>query len=143
MTAAGAGDVPVISLAKREEEVFLPGRSEPLRLPRDSAGLRLLQQIRDEAHRFALRHHRQRRGQGMTTSLFDGLPGVGPARRRAILRHFGSPERFLEATREELEAVPGLPPRVAARVHEHLHKTAAPRDASAPVPEPAARHGAS
>ena len=74
----------------------------------------------------------------MTASLFDGLPGVGPARRRAILRHFGSPDRFLEATREELEAVPGLPPKVAARVHEHLHKTAAPSDAAEAPAEPAA-----
>jgi excinuclease ABC subunit C len=142
LAAAGAERVPVIALAKREEEVYLPGRGEPLHLPPDSVGLRLLQQVRDEAHRFALRHHRQRRGRGMTTSLFDGLPGVGPARRRAILRHFGSPDRFLEATREELEAVPGLPPRVGARIHEHLHKTAAPREAAEPVVEPAARPGA-
>ncbi len=138
LAAAGAAGVPVVALAKREEEVFLPGRAEPIRLPPDSAGLRLLQQVRDEAHRFALRHHRQRRGRGMTASLFDGLPGVGPARRRAILRHFGSPDRFLEATREELEAVPGLPPKVGARVHEHLHKTAAPSDAAEAPAEPAA-----
>jgi len=142
MTAAGVEGVPVVALAKREEEVFQPGSSEPLRLPTDSAGLRLLQQVRDEAHRSALRHHRQRRGRGMTASLFDSLPGVGPARRRAILRHFGSPDRFLEATREELAAVPGLPPRVAARIHDHLHKTAAPQDAAEFVAEPAARSGA-
>jgi excinuclease ABC subunit C len=126
MASAGVADIPVASLAKREEEVFLPGRSEPVPLPPDTAGSRLLQQVRDEAHRFALRHHRQRRGQGMTASIFDALPGVGPARRRAILRHFGSPDRFLEASREELAAVPGLPAKVAARIWDHLHKTAAP-----------------
>jgi excinuclease ABC subunit C len=126
LAAAGVDDVPVVSLAKRLEEVFVPGRSDPVLLPEDSAGLRLLQQVRDEAHRVALRHHRTRRGQEMTTSLFDALPGVGPARRRAILRHFGSPDRFVEASREELEAVPGLPAKVAHRIYEHLHRTAAP-----------------
>jgi excinuclease ABC subunit C len=139
MAAAGVQRVPVVSLAKREEKVFAPGRAEPVDLPPDSAGLRLLQQVRDEAHRFALRHHRTRRGHGMTQSLFDALPGVGPARRRAILRHFGSPDRFLEASRDELAAVPGLPPKVAARIWDHLHKTAGP---SAPdAPEPAASAG--
>jgi excinuclease ABC subunit C len=125
LAAAGVGDVPVIGLAKKREEVFLPDRSEPVLLPEGSAGLLLLQQVRDEAHRFALRHHRGRRGRGLTGSLFDALPGVGPARKKAILRHFGSPDRFLEASREELEAVPGLPPKLARQIHDHLHKTAA------------------
>ncbi|MBM3561127.1 MAG: excinuclease ABC subunit UvrC, partial [Alphaproteobacteria bacterium] len=119
-------DVPMIGLAKQQEEVFVPGRSEPLLLPEDSAGLKLLQQVRDDAHRLALRHHRGRRGKGMTASAMDALPGVGPARRRAILRHFGSPERFLAATREEMEAVPGLPPKVARDIYEHLNKTGGP-----------------
>jgi excinuclease ABC subunit C len=119
-------DVPMIGLAKQQEEVFVPGRSEPILLPEDSPGLRLLQQVRDEAHRFALRHHRSRRGKGMTASAMDSLPGIGPARRRAILRHFGSPERFLAATREEMEAVPGLPPKVARDLYEHLNKTGGP-----------------
>ncbi|MDX6646059.1 MAG: excinuclease subunit [Miltoncostaeaceae bacterium] len=128
MAAAGveSGDIPVVSLAKRLEEVFRPGRSEPLPIPVDTPASRLLQQARDEAHRFALRHHRGRRGKGMTTSLFDALPGVGPARRRAILRHFGSPDRFLEASREELAAVPGLPAKLAREIHDRLHKTQAP-----------------
>ena len=125
MREAGV-DVPMIGLAKKQEEVFVPGRSEPILLPEDSPGLRLLQQVRDEAHRFALRHHRSRRGRGMTASAMDSLPGVGPARRRAILRHFGSPERFLAATREEMEAVPGLPPKVARDLYEHLNKTGGP-----------------
>ena len=126
MAAAGVDQIPVVSLAKREEEVFRPGRPDPLLLPEGSAGLRLLQQVRDEAHRFALRHHRGKRERGMTESLLDRLPGIGPARKRAILRHFGTPERFLEATRDELAAVPGLPPKVARDLYEHLHRTAAP-----------------
>jgi excinuclease ABC subunit C len=115
--------VPVISLAKRLEEVFVPGRSEPIVLPRDSAALQLLQRIRDEAHRFAVEHHRIRRDHSMKASVLDELPGVGPARKRTLLRHFGSPERFLGATREELEAVPGLPGKVARQIHEQLNKT--------------------
>lgn len=128
MRAAGV-DMPMVGLAKRMEEVFVPGHSDPLLLPEDSPGLRLLQQVRDEAHRFAVRHHRTRRGKGMTASAMDSLPGVGPARRRAILRHFGSPERFMAATREEMEAVPGLPPKVARDLFEHLNKTAGPEQA--------------
>lgn len=123
MADAGVTDVPTIGLAKRQEEVFLPGRSDPVLLPERSAGLRVLQQIRDEAHRVALRHHRGRRGRGMTASVLDDLPGVGPARRRAILRHFGSPDRILAASPEELAAVPGLPPKVARQVWDRLNKT--------------------
>ncbi len=126
MADAGVEGVPAVGLAKRQEEVFLPGRPDPLLLPEGSAGLRLLQQVRDEAHRFALRHHRSRRDRGMTTSVLDDLPGVGPVRRRAILRHFGSPDRFLAASPEELAAVPGLPPKVARSVWERLHRTAEP-----------------
>ncbi len=115
--------VTVISLAKRLEEVFVPGQREPIGLPGDSVALQLLQRLRDEAHRFAIEHHRTRRDRSMTTSILDELPGVGPARKRTILRHFGSPERFLSATREELESVPGLPGKVARRLHEQLHRT--------------------
>ena len=115
--------VMVVSLAKRLEEIYLPGRREPIVLPRDSRALQLLQRIRDEAHRFAGDHHRQRRSQSMKRSVLDELPGVGPARKRTLLRHFGSPERFLGATREELEAVPGLPGKVARQIHEQLNKT--------------------
>ncbi|HEY4280796.1 MAG TPA: excinuclease ABC subunit UvrC [Conexibacter sp.] len=115
--------VTVISLAKRIEEVFVPGRSVPIILPHDTPELQLLQRIRDEAHRFAIGHHRIRRDRAMTTSLLDGLPGVGPARKRALLRHFGSPEAFLAATREELEAVPGLPGKVARDLYLQLNKT--------------------
>jgi len=114
--------VTVISLAKRLEEVFVPGHPEPLPLPHDSEGLKLLQRVRDEAHRFAIEFHRARRDSSMTRSVLDDLPGVGPARKRSILQHFGTPERFLEASREELEAVPGLPGKVAREIHEYVHK---------------------
>ncbi len=130
MQAAGV-DVPMVSLAKRIEEVFVSGRSAPILMPEDSAGLRLLQQLRDEAHRFALRHHRGRRGKGMTASAMDSLPGIGPARRRAILLHFGSPERFMVASREEMEAVRGLPPKVARDLYEHLSKGGTPEQSGA------------
>jgi excinuclease ABC subunit C len=116
--------VAVVSLAKREEEVYLPGRGQPVLLPRDSAGLQLLQQVRDEAHRFALRGHRTRRAAGQTASLLDTLPGVGPARRRALIAHFGDVARLLEASRSELEAVPGVPGAVGRAIYDHLHRVA-------------------
>src|SRR5207248_3776785 len=101
--------VAVIALAKRIEEVFVPGRPDPIVLSRHSAGLQLLQRLRDEAHRFAVGFHRQRRESRGFGSLFDDLEGVGPARRRALLQHFGSVEGMLGATQEELEGVPGVP----------------------------------
>jgi len=115
--------VTVVSLAKRIEEVFQPAQSAPLLLDHDSPELQLLQRVRDEAHRFAVEFHRSRRDRSMTRSILDDLPGVGPARKRQILQHFGSPERFLEANREELEAVPGLPGKVAREIHAYVHKT--------------------
>jgi excinuclease ABC subunit C len=114
--------VAVISLAKRDEEVFVPDRAEPIRLDRHSPGLQLLQRVRDEAHRFALGFHRQRRDARAKESIFDTLPGVGPARRRALIQHFGSAERFLEATEEELEGVPGMPAKTARSIYAQLHK---------------------
>lgn len=122
LAAAGIRDVPVIGLAKRFEEIYLKGQPRPLRLTGDSSALGLLQRVRDEAHRFAITYHRQRRGRAMTGSIFDGLPGIGPARKRAILEHFGSPERFLAASRDELEAVPGVPAKVAREVYSFVHK---------------------
>jgi excinuclease ABC subunit C len=114
--------VLVVSLAKRIEEVFIPGRSEPLALPHDTPELQLLQRLRDEAHRFAITHHRQRRDRAMTASVLDELPGVGPARKRALLTHFGSPDAIMAASREELESVPGIPGKVARELHRELHK---------------------
>ena len=114
--------VAVVALAKREEEVFVPGASRPILLEHTSPGLQLLQRIRDEAHRVALRYHRTRRGARAMETIFETLPGVGPARRRAILRHFGSVERFLDASQEELEGVPGLPQKTARALYAQLHK---------------------
>ena len=125
LAAIQAYDLPrvaVIALAKREEEVFVPGRSEPVVLERDSAGLQLLQRIRDEAHRFALGFHRRRRDARSRESILDALPGVGPARKRALIQHFGSPERLLEASSEELEGVPGVPAKVGREIHAALHR---------------------
>jgi excinuclease ABC subunit C len=114
--------VAVIALAKREEEVFVPGRPDPIVLEPGSAGLQLLQRIRDEAHRFALGFHRQRRDKESRESILDALPGVGPARKRALMRHFGSPERLLAATAEELEGVPGVPAKTGRQIYAALHK---------------------
>ena len=128
LTAMQAYDLPrvaVIALAKRVEEVFVPGRADPILLDRHHPGLQLLQRIRDEAHRFALGFHRQRRDARARESIFDTLEGVGPARRRALLRHFGSAESVLAATQEELEGVPGVPAKTARRIYAQLHKTGA------------------
>ncbi len=114
--------VAVISLAKRIEEVFVPGRSDPILLDPRSPGLQLLQRIRDEAHRFAITFHRQRRDAAARESMFDQLEGVGPARRRALLQHFGSADGVLRASQEELEGVPGVPAKTARSIYAQLHK---------------------
>lgn len=115
-------DIPLRSLAKRDEEVFEPGRPEPVLLERNSPELHLLQRVRDEAHRFANTYHRNLRGKAMTASVLDELPGIGPARKEQILNYFGTPEAFTNASLEELEAVPGLPGKVAREVHARLHR---------------------
>jgi excinuclease ABC subunit C len=128
LAAMQAYDLPrvaVIALAKREEEVFVPGRSAPVRLARRDPGLQLLQRVRDEAHRFAVGFHRQRREARGFSSIFDGLEGVGPARRRALLNHFGSVEDMVAASVEELEGVPGVPAKTARRIYAQLHRTGA------------------
>jgi excinuclease ABC subunit C len=117
--------VAVVSLAKRIEEVFLPERRAPVVLPHDTPELQLLQRVRDEAHRFAITHHRTRRDRAMTASILDDLPGIGPARKRALLAHFGSPEAILAASSEELAGAPGLPPKIARDIWAHLHRTGA------------------
>ncbi|MGA2321105.1 MAG: excinuclease ABC subunit UvrC, partial [Solirubrobacteraceae bacterium] len=114
--------VAVVALAKRVEELFLPGRRSPLALEHSTPELQLLQRVRDEAHRFAVAHHRSRRDKAMTSSLLDELPGVGPARKRALLARFGAPEAVLAASREELQAVPGLPAKVGRELYGHLHR---------------------
>ncbi|MGK2954988.1 MAG: excinuclease ABC subunit UvrC [Solirubrobacterales bacterium] len=112
----------VIGLAKKLEEVFVPGSSDPVHLPADSQGSMLLQRVRDEAHRFAIGHHRGRRDKAMTESALDSLRGVGPARKRMLIKHFGTPDGVITASREEIEAVPGLPGKVAREIHEQLNR---------------------
>jgi len=116
----GFSDVPLFGLAKREEEVFAPRRSDPVILPPDSPGLHLLQQIRDEAHRFAVTYHRKVRKRSTLQSVLDDIPGIGPKRRTALLRHFKSVDGIREKTVEELAAVPGMTRAAAASVHKHL-----------------------
>ncbi|HET7481243.1 MAG TPA: excinuclease ABC subunit UvrC [Actinomycetota bacterium] len=121
MGELGIHDVKVVSLAKRMEEVWDPARpAEPIRIPRGAEALYLLQQIRDEAHRFAITYHRLRRGKRMTHSALDGIPGLGEARRKQLLKHFGSVKQVRAATLEDLYAVPALPKKVAEAVHEAL-----------------------
>ena len=115
--------VAVVSLAKRIEEVFRPGVATPIVLPHETPELQLLQRVRDEAHRFAVTHHRIRRDKAMTASIMDELPGIGPARKRALLKHFGSTEAVLDASREDLENVPGFPQKVARDLYAHLNRT--------------------
>ncbi len=120
-------DLPVIGLAKRMEEVYVPGSPEPLTLPRSSEALYLLQRVRDEAHRFAIAYHRKLRGRSMTRSALDGIPGVGEARRKELVRHFGSVRKLGQASVEEIAAVPGFGPRLAKTIWDHLHAGAGAR----------------
>jgi excinuclease ABC subunit C len=115
--------VTVVSLAKREEEIFVPGRKHPVMLDRNDPALKIMQRIRDEAHRFAITFHRQRRDKQLTSSVFDDLPGVGAARKGLLMRHFGSPEAVLKATRDELESVPGLPAKIGRQIFHYINKT--------------------
>ncbi len=116
----GIDDVALVGLAKRLEEVWLPGQDFPVVLPRTSEGLYLLQRVRDEAHRFAITFHRQRRSKAMTKSALDGIPGLGEARRKALLRHFGSVKRLRAASPEELQEVSGIGPALAATIAAEL-----------------------
>ncbi len=125
----GVDDVPVCGLAKRLEEVWLPGREDPVVLPRTSEALYLLQRVRDEAHRFAITHHRSRRSKSMVESLLDEVPGLGEVRRAALLRRFGSLRRIRAATVEEVAAVPGIGQRTAEAIVAAL----AERSARPPV----------
>jgi excinuclease ABC subunit C len=117
----GLEEIAVAALAKRFEEVYVPGEADALRIPRDSEALYLLQQVRDEAHRFAITYHRQLRGKKMTRSVLDDVPGLGPGRRARLLKQYGSVKRLRQVDREELMALTWLPDRVADAVYEHLH----------------------
>jgi excinuclease ABC subunit C len=116
----GIDDVAVCGLAKRLEEVWIPGEEYPVILPRSSEGLYLLQRVRDEAHRFAIAYHRAKRGKAATTSALDDVPGLGPARRKALLKQFGSVRKLSAASIEEIAAVPGIGTRLAATISAAL-----------------------
>jgi excinuclease ABC subunit C len=123
----GIDDIAVCGLAKRLEEVWMPGEEYPVILPRSSEGLYLLQRVRDEAHRFAINYHRQKRGQAATTSALDDVPGLGPARRKTLLKHFGSVRKLGAATVEEIAAVPGIGPKLALTISAALSSADASR----------------
>lgn len=112
---------PVAALAKRLDEVFVPGASDPQNIPKTSSGLKLLQHIRDEAHRFAVTYHRTLRRKRTIQSAVDAIPGVGPARRRALIKHFGSVSSLREATVDEIELVEGISHDLAKKIWEHFH----------------------
>ncbi|HYX60288.1 MAG TPA: excinuclease ABC subunit UvrC [Streptosporangiaceae bacterium] len=120
LTELGIDDVAVCGLAKRLEEVWIPGEEYPVILPRSSEGLYLLQRVRDEAHRFAIAYHRAKRGKAATTSALDDVPGLGPARRKALLKQFGSVRKLRAASIEEIAAVPGIGTRLAATISAAL-----------------------
>ncbi len=114
----GIDDIPVCGLAKRLEEVWLPEEPDPVILARSSEGLYLLQRIRDEAHRFAITHHRSRRSKSMVESLLDDVPGLGEVRRKTLLKHFGSLKKLREASADDIALVPGIGPRTATAIKE-------------------------
>jgi excinuclease ABC subunit C len=114
-------EIPVASLAKQFEEVFLPGRADPVRIPRQSEALYLLQRVRDEAHRFAIAYHRQLRGKRMTQSVLDGIPGLGPTRKKRLIKEFGGVGAVKQASVESLAALPWLPAAVAQAVYDKVH----------------------
>lgn len=113
--------IPAIGLAKRLEEIYFPDRPEPLRIARGSEALFVLQHIRDEAHRFAVGYHRQKRAKRAVASPLDDVPGVGPTRKRALLRRFGSLARLSAATPQEIAGTPGIGPELARAIHERVH----------------------
>ncbi|EFG82429.1 excinuclease ABC, C subunit [Corynebacterium ammoniagenes DSM 20306] len=116
----GIVDVTLVGLAKRLEEIWVPGDDEPVILPRNSQALYLLQQIRDEAHRFAINYHRQQRSKRMRSSVLDSIPGLGPTRRMDLVKHFGSVKKLKEASEEQIAEVKGIGPKMAATIFEHL-----------------------
>ena len=120
MRDLGVEDIFTLGLAERLEEVYIEGRPDPVELPRDSQALYMLQRLRDEAHRFALTYHRHLRAKRTTRSILDEIPGVGPKRKKQLIRHFGSVQGVRTASLDELLKVPGLPEVVAQRIHQEL-----------------------
>jgi len=128
MKEMGVEDVPVVGLAKRDEEVWVPWAEEPVILPAGSPSLYLVKRVRDEAHRFAIEYHRKLRGKAMTASVLDDIPGVGEKRKKAILRHFGSVKRLRGASADEIAQVPGVPKDLAEEIEAVIRQWAAERD---------------
>jgi excinuclease ABC subunit C len=118
-----ADEIPVAALAKRFEEVYLPGQADPVRIPRQSEALYLLQRIRDEAHRFAITYHRQLRAKRMTKSVLDDIPGLGKVRTKRLTKELGGVRAVQQATLEDLLALPWLPDAVGRAVHDKVHGT--------------------
>jgi excinuclease ABC subunit C len=114
------GKVPIVGLAKQQEEIFFPHNSTSLLLPRHSQGLYLTQRIRDEAHRYGITAHRKKRQKQGMASILDAIPGIGPARRKALLKHFGSVDKIRTASIEELAGVPGMNDKAAESIRSHL-----------------------
>ena len=135
----GIDDIPVCGLAKRLEEVWLPGTEDPVILNRSSEALYLLQRVRDEAHRFAITHHRSRRSKSMVESLLDDVPGLGEVRRKTLLKHFGSLRKLRAATVAEIALVPGIGERTAiaikAAVEQSSRKTVSVNTATGEITE--------
>ncbi len=115
-------EIPVVALAKQFEEIFVPGRSEPVRLPRQSEALYLLQRIRDESHRFAINYHRQLREKRMTKSALDGIAGLGPARKKRLTKELGGVNAVRRAALDDLKNLPWLPDGIAENVYRALHR---------------------
>src|SRR3982075_3802332 len=136
MNALGLEAVPLASLAKREEEIFVLGGSESIRLPRRSPALRMLQQARDEAHRFAITFQRKRRSVRTITSELLRIPGIGDNKRRQLLTTFGSVQAIREATPEQIAAVPGFSVRSAQKILDSLRASDALAPGGAPTPSP-------
>jgi excinuclease ABC subunit C len=125
MEDAGVSGIPAASLAKRLEEVYVPGRPEPIQIPRTSEALYVLQHVRDEAHRFAIGFHRKRREASLRRSVLDDIPGVGRTRKTALMKWFGSIEALRRATVDEIRAVPGIPRHLADDIHRKVQKESA------------------
>ena len=122
----GITDIPVCGLAKRLEEVWLPGEEDPVIMARTSEGLYLLQRIRDEAHRFAITHHRDRRSKSMVESMLDDVPGLGEVRRKTLLKHFGSLKKLREAEVDEIALVPGIGPARPTAIKDAVRRPTGP-----------------
>ena len=120
LSGYGLDHLPVFGLAKQEEEIYLPGQREPIRMPHDAEGLHLIQRIRDEAHRFAITAHRRARRKLGLASTLEAVPGIGPKRRKALLQTFGTMDHIRVASVDELAAVPGMTRTVAERIKEFL-----------------------